>query len=44
MLDDMDLAVSEVFKYGHGKRDHLVKFSTAGRVFTFLLLGWITFY
>jgi len=26
-----------------GKRDHLVKFSTAGRVLTFILFGWVTF-
>ena len=26
------------------KRDHLVNFSTAGRVITFILLGWVTFY
>ena len=49
MLDDVDLASVKnwVPKYGQwigGKRDHLVNFSTAGRVLTFILLGWVTFY
>ena len=29
---------------GWEERDHLVNFSTAGRVLTFILLGWVTFY
>ena len=42
MLDDMDLAVrSRVIKNGHEweGREVTVKFSTAARVLTFILLG-----
>jgi hypothetical protein len=35
---------AKVWAWMGKKRDHLVYFSTAGRVLTFILLGWVTFY
>jgi len=35
---------AKVWEWMGGNRDHLINFSTAERVVTFILLGWITFY
>jgi hypothetical protein len=34
---------AKVWAWMGGNRDHLVNFSTAGSVLTFILLGWVTF-
>jgi hypothetical protein len=48
MMDDMDLAVSEVqcvvWIWMGGNRDNFVIFSTVERVLTFALLWWVMFY